>query len=90
MICSFTNASNSFNDVKVCMKKYDLIDGSVTGYRMYENDNYSDSLRNGLKCRSGICRIRTATECVCTSIVNVTTDYGLQTDSTYYKCSAMS
>lgn len=72
------------------MKKYDLLDGSITGYRIFENDVYSDSLRNGLKCRSGICRANSATQCVCSSIVNVTSDYGPQTDSTYYKCSAMS
>eukprot|EP00347_Sterkiella_histriomuscorum_P019033 403343222 len=90
MICSFKTAADSFNDIKVCMKKYDLLDGSITGYRMYESDTQSDSLKNGLKCRSGICRAKSATECVCASIVNITSDYGPQTDSTFYKCSAMS
>ncbi|CDW78942.1 UNKNOWN [Stylonychia lemnae] len=90
MICTPPNSTASFNDANVCMKKYDLVDGSVTGYKIYKSDVYSDSLRNGLKCRSGICRMRTATECQCFSIVNVTTDYGLQSDSTFYKCTAMS
>ena len=84
MVCSFKTAADSFTDTKVCMKKYDLADGSVTGYRMYLNDVHMDAIRNGLKSQSGICRQRTATECVCASITNITSDYGTQSDSTYY------
>lgn len=76
-ICSYTNSDNSFNDVKVCMKKYDLVDGTITGYRIFDNDIRTDSIKNGRKCQSGLCRPRSATECICTSIVNVTSDYGL-------------
>jgi len=63
MICAAPNSTASLTDVNICMKKYDLVDGSITGYKIYESDVYSDSLRNGLKCRSGICRMKTSTEC---------------------------
>jgi len=38
MICSSNSADNAFNNVKACMKKYDLVDGSITGYKIYEGD----------------------------------------------------
>lgn len=59
------------------MKKFDLSDGQVTGYRVYENDVYKDKLRNGLKCKSGLCRKLNETSCECFSIANITSDYGL-------------
>jgi len=58
--------------------KYSLKDGALTGYQAFDDDLYKDSLTNGLKCQSGLCRRTTATECRCFSIENITSDYGPQ------------
>jgi hypothetical protein len=56
MVCSYPNSTAAFNDVKICIKKYSLSSGTKTGFRSIYNDVYKDSIKNGIKCSSGICR----------------------------------
>lgn len=77
MICTSTTGTNVIADIKQCMLKSSLVEGALTGYKAFESDTYKDAIANGMKCKSGLCRRTSATECRCFSIANVTSDYGV-------------